>query len=520
MQSEPIPGIAYENALVQRFLPEITLADINALARDWVPDRNRVVSVNAPKKTGVTVPDAGALAAVIKSAGGANLTAYVDSVSSRPLLETPPKAGAIAKTVTKDGGITEWTLSNGVRVVLNPTTYKQDEILFRAFSPGGTSLAADADFVAAETAEQVVPQGGLGTLNAIDLGKKLAGKAAFVRPDIDEMSEGLNGRALRRDLDTMFQLIYLTFVQPRADPDAFRAMVAQLSAALANREAQPDAAFDDALTGALTQNHLRTKPLNAELVKQMNLDKSLAFYKSRFADASDFTFVFVGSFDLPTIKPLVEQYLASLPTLKRTEAGRDVGIRPPTSVVEKDVVKGRTPKSQVGVIFTGPFQNNQRNRVIFQAMANMLSGNLQRVLREDLGGTYGVSVVPSYTKQPVEEYRLTISFACDPARTRDLVKALFAVVDDFKASGPSGGQVADAQATLRRDLETDGRDNAYLLNKLVYAYQYSEPVLDAAGLRAIYDQLTVALLRDAARTYLDTNRYVKVVLMPEGAEAK
>jgi zinc protease len=520
MQREPIPGIAYENGLVQRFLPEITLADVNGLARDWVPDRNRVVAVNAPTKAGVTVPDAAALAAVIKSAGGANLTAYVDTVSSRPLVDAPPKPGSIANAVTKEGGTTEWTLSNGVRVVLNPTTFKQDEILFRAFSPGGTSLADDRDFVAAETAEQVVPQGGLGTLNAIDLGKKLAGKAAFVRPDIDEMSEGLNGRALRRDLETMFQLIYLTFVQPRGDPDAFRAMVGQLSAALANREAQPDAAFEDALTGAVTQNHPRARRLNAELVRQMNLDKSLAFYKSRFADASDFTFVFVGSFDLPTIKPFVEQYLASLPALKRKEAGRDVGIRPPAGVVEKDVVKGRTPKSQVGLIFTGPFQNNQRNRVIFQAMANMLSGNLQRVLREDLGGTYGVSVVPSYTKQPVEEYRLTISFACDPARTQDLVKALFAVIDDFKASGPSGGQVADAQATLRRDLETDSRDNAYLLNNLAYAYQYGEPIVDATTLRALYAQLSVGLLRDAARTYLDTSRYVKVVLMPEGAGAK
>jgi zinc protease len=232
------------------------------------------------------------------------------------------------------------------------------------------------------------------------------------------------------------------------------------------------------------------------------------------------TFVFVGSFDVPTIKPFVERYLASLPALTRTEAGRDVGIRPPAGVVEKEVVKGRTPKSQVGVIFNGPFQNTQQNRVIFQAMANMLSGNLQRVLREDLGGTYGVSVVPSFTKRPVEEHRLTISFACDPARTRDLVKALFAVIDDFKATGPSAGQVADAQATLRRDLETDSRDNAYLLNELAYAYQYGEPLLDAAALRALYDQLTVPVLRDAARTYLDTSRYVKVVLVPEGAEAK
>ena len=122
-----------------------------------------------------------------------------------------PKPGAVTKTVAKTPGITEWTLSNGVRVVLAPTTFKQDEILFRAFSPGGTSLAADRDFVAAETADRVVAQGGLGALTAIDLSKKLAGKTAFVRPDIDEMYEGLSGRALRRDVETMFQLIYLTF---------------------------------------------------------------------------------------------------------------------------------------------------------------------------------------------------------------------------------------------------------------------------------------------------------------------
>ena len=150
-----------------------------------------------------------------------------------------------------------------MRVVLEPTTFKQDEVLFRAFSPGGTSLAADGDFIAAETADQIVAQGGLGKLSAIDLSKKLAGKAAIVRPDIDEMSEGLNGRALNRDLETMFQLIYLTFTQPRADPEAFRAATGQLTAALANRQALPEAAFEDALTAAVSQNHLRARPLTA-----------------------------------------------------------------------------------------------------------------------------------------------------------------------------------------------------------------------------------------------------------------
>ena len=515
MQQEPIPGIAYENGLVQRFLPEITLTDINALARDWVPDRNRVVVVSAPKKAGVPVPDEAKLAAVIKSAGGANLTAYVDAVSSRPLLENVPKAGAVTKTTAKAPGVTEWTLSNGVRVVLEPTTFKQDEILFRAFSPGGTSLASDQDYVAAETADRIVSEGGLGSLSEIDLNKKLAGKTAVVRPDIEEMYEGLNGRTLRRDLETMFQLIYLTFTQPRADPEAFRAATGQLTAALANREALPDAAFEDALNAAVTQNHLRARPMSADMVAQMNLEKSLSFYKDRFADASDFTFVFVGSFDLPAMKPLVEQYLASLPALHRKEAGKDVGIRPPSGVVEKVVTKGTTPKSEVGVVYSGTFQNTQKNRIIIRAMANTLAGNLQRVLREDMGGTYGVSVVPEFTKKPAEEYRINITFACDPERTQDLVKALFSVVDDFKANGPSAGQAADAQSALRRDLETDMRQNGYVLSQLSYAYQYEEPIPEPATLRQIYDQLSAPLLRDAARTYLDPNRYVKVLLFPQ-----
>ena len=472
LQQEPIPGIAYEYALVRRFLPEITLADVNGLAVAWMPERNRVVAVSAPKKDGVAVPDEAALAAAIKGATGGALTAYVDTVSSRPLLEPLPKPGAVSKTATRPPAITEWTLSNGVRVVLDPTTFKQDEILFRAFSPGGTSLASDSDFVPAETATDVVTQGGLGALSAIDVSKKLAGKAAVVRPDIQEMSEGMNGRALRRDLETMFQLIYLTFTQPRADPEAFKTMTGQLRAALNNRQVLPEAAFEDALTAAVSQNNLRARPMTTDTIAQMSLDKSLAFYKDRFADASDFTFVFVGSFDLPTIKPLVERYLGSLPSLHRKEAGRDVGIRPPSSVVEKVVTKGSTPRSQVGVVFTGPFENNPKNRLIIQTMADTLGGRLQRMLREDLGGTYGVSVVPDFTKRPIEEYRVTITFACDPARMQDLVKALFDAIDGFRTAGPSAGQVADAQAALRRDLETESRQNNTLLNQLVFAYQY------------------------------------------------
>ena len=376
-QQEPIPGIAYENATHQRFLPEITLAEINDLARQWIPDRNRVVAVSAPEKAGAAVPDAATLAAVIDAARRTELTPYVDAFDSVPLLDPLPTPGLITNATTQEAlGITEWDLSNGVRVVLKPTNFKQDEILFQAVSPGGTSLAADRDFVTAETATAVIGNGGLGALPEASLEKVLAGKAAFVRPQIGEMYEGLAGGASRQDLETMFQLIYLTFTQPRADADAFRAMTGQLTASLANREAVPGRAFNDALEAALSQDHPRARPMSPALVGQMSLDKSLAFYADRFADASDFTFVIVGSFDLPTITPFVERYLASLPALYRKEAGKDVGVRPPPGIVEKEVVKGLDPKSQVAVVFTGPFQDDPLNRVITRAMAETLEGLL------------------------------------------------------------------------------------------------------------------------------------------------
>ena len=516
IETEPIPGIVYEYGLNQRFSPEITIAELNAVAKDWMPDRNRLVAISAPEADKPTLPDEVKLASVISASNNEKLTAYVDTVTNKPLLARAPTAGAVAKTSAADAlGITEWTLSNGVRVVLKPTTFRQDEILFRAVSPGGLSLASDEDFVSAETADTVIAQGGLGTFNRIDLDKLMAGTTASVRADIASTEEGLAGGAARKDLETMFQLIYLTFTAPRADPVAFKVLTDQLKVNLANRQAQPDVLFSQALTAALTQNHPRAQPLTPAAVDRMNLAKSLAFYKERFADAGDFVFVFVGSFDLPTMKPLVEKYLGSLPSMRKTEMVKDVGIRPPAGVVERQVKSGIAPRSQVSIVFTGPFQNDEQHRVIATAMAETLAGNLQRTLREDLGGTYGVNVTPSYTKRPSGEYRISITFACDPARTEALVKTAFQVIEDFKRLGPGLGQVADTRSTLVRELETNIASNTYLLNRILFKYEFGEDVREVFNMRPFYDQVTVPAVRDAAREYLNTNRYVEVTLVPE-----
>jgi zinc protease len=516
LQGEPIPGIVYEYALNQRFLPEITLAEINALAKDWAPDRNRVVAVIAPEKDKATLPDAAKMTAAIAAASGRPLDAYIDTVNDKPLLEPLPSPGRVATTSTNESlGITEWRLSNGVRVVLKPTNFKEDEILFRAISPGGTSLALDRDFIAADTADAVVAQGGLGRLNSIDLNKFLAGRSVSVSASIGETEEGLGGGSSRKELETMFQLIYLTFTAPRPDPVAFGVLKQQLKVALTNQDALPETAFGEMLNAALTQNHLRARPMKAATVDEMNLDRSLAFYKERFADASDFTFVFVGSFDVAAMRPLVERYLASLPALHRNESAKDVGIRPPAGIVEREVRKGIEPKSQVSIVFTGSFQNTEMNRMTLRAMAEMLSGSLHRTLREELGGTYGVSVEPRFTERPTESYRITISFACDPARTESLTKTAFEVIDAFKKEGPSEGQVADARQALMRDFETNSQGNRYLLSRLVYSYQYGESIDAVFNIRPSVDRLSASLIQEAAQTYLDTRRYVEVTLLPE-----
>src|SRR5204863_6191800 len=270
----------------------------------------------------------------------------------------------------------EWTLSNGATVILKPTKLKEDQVLFRAFAPGGTSLASDADIVAARVADGVVTAGGVAQFNGVVLDRMLSGKAVAVRPFIDDVDEGMDGGSTPQDLETMFQLLYLRFTQPRADPNAFAAMASQARGLLANQMASPEVVFRQTLDTALTQNHKRRQPQTPATVDQWNLDKSLAFYKARFADASNFTFVFVGSFTLDAIKPLVETYIASLPATHAHESWRDVGVTAPTGIVEKTIVKGVAPKSQVAILLTGPFEYDDAHRMALRTVTMMLESRL------------------------------------------------------------------------------------------------------------------------------------------------
>jgi zinc protease len=516
IEREPAPGIVYEHGLYARFLPGITLAEVNALAKDWVPDRSRVVAISAPQKDGVAVPGEQQLAGIIASVGRKDITAYVDTVDAAPLLEPAPKPGTITSTGVKEPfGITEWQLSNGVKVVLKPTDFREDEILFRASSFGGTSLAPDADYIAASTASNVVAAGGLGRFSAVELRKKMTGKTASASASISAYEEGLSGSSSKKDLETMFQLIYLRFTQPRADPTAFSVLKGQRKSMLENQRSSPGFHFSEALTTALRQNHPRTRIDTPETLDQWNLDKSLAFYKDRFADAGDFTFVFTGSFAVAEMKPLVERYLAALPSTGRKESYKDVGIRYATGLVEKRVEKGLEPQSTAALVFTGKFEREPKERVYIRALADVLNARLREKLREDLGGTYGVGVNPNYTHIPVEEYAMTINFSCAPDRTEELVKEALKEVELLKTAGPTDQQVADVREKLLRDFETNSKQNGYWVTQLSLKYQYGETPDSLFALPETYRTLTPAIIQAAAKRYLDPANMVKVTLFPE-----
>jgi zinc protease len=247
----------------------------------------------------------------------------------------------------------------------------------------------------------------------------------------------------------------------------------------------------------------------------MNMDRSLTFYKDRFADASGFTFVFVGSFDPNTLRPFVERYLGGLPSTRRGETWRDLGIRFPTAVAEATVEKGLEPKGEVAIVFAGPATVSATNDVALQALARVVQGRLFGLLRQQLGGTYSVAASAAIGRIPTSEYTVTIRFSCDPARTAELSARVFDDIAALKRDGPSRSQVADVVQSFQRDFETNSRRNAWVLGEIAQAYEAS---LDAAAVFALpdlYNAISPESIQDGAATYLDTDHYVKVTLVPE-----
>lgn len=516
LSGDPYPGIAAEYRLARELLPGIGVAEVNRLASEWITDRNRVVVARAPQKAGVPVPSDSALAAVFARAKGASIATWVDSAGSAPLFGArPAPARVVSERTNPILGTREWTFANGVRVIVKPTDFKADELLFTAYSPGGASLAPSKDFFTASVASTLVQLGGVGPFNQSELRKKLAGIAASATPYIGRDYAGLRGSASPRDLEAALQLANLAFTAPRMDSSAFAAFIANVRASLANRGASPESAFEDTLQVLLAQHDPRARPVTAERLSELDLATAYRFYRDRFADAGDFTFVFVGSVNPDTLLSLTASYLGTLPSTGRRERWRDLGIRPPRGVVQQDVRRGIEPRSRTQIVFTGPFEYNAVNRYLLQSLAEVMSINLRERLREELGGTYGVGVSASPGWIPRGEYSLTIGFGSAPDRAEELRRAIFAYVDTLKRVGADTSVLTKVRETQLRGRETALRQNQYWLSQISFLDQRGEDASQALSIEPMVDRLTGSAIADAARRWLDTDNYVRVTLYPE-----
>lgn len=547
LEGEPAPGIAREYALAQELLPTITVAELDALAGRVTGEGDRVVLVSAPQKEGVAAPTEAQLRAVFRSVEEKAVEPYDDAVSAEPLVAAPPVPAAVASVSTyEDGsGITEYVLENGARVVLKPTDFKADEVLFAAFSPGGSSLVPDSLFRAAQQAAAAVGVGGLGVFSATELDKKLAGEAVRVQPYVDEREEGFVGSAAPSDLETLFQLVHLHFTAPRADAEAFEAYKQRYAGLLANRSAQPEAAFSDTLQVTLAQRHPRRRPLTIDDVHALRLDAALGVYRDRFADASDFTFVLVGAFEPGEVEPLVRRYLATLPAVGREEEPRDLGVRPPGGVVEKTVRRGIEPRARVQLVFPGALDvridtlavtdtlilNGQivpvadsiyaarvasarAERYLLGALSDALRIRLREELREDRGGVYGVGVSARVDRM-LGRYTVSIGFGADPERVDELVGAVIEEVERFQDEGSTEDVLQKVKEADRRAQQLALRENESWLGAISSAYQHGEAPAGYLDQTDLIESLSYGALRGAAQRYLGLGRYVKVVLLPE-----
>jgi zinc protease len=509
----PLLTTETEYELNRRFLPGVTLAEVNAVAREALAPENRAVLVSGPE--GSALPDVARLPAVADSAAGAEVAAYTEEVSDAPLLDRAPAPGRVVSTrTTEEVGVTEWTLSNGVRVLMKPTDLGEDQLLLAGTSPGGWSLVPDSLHLYAITASAAAQVGGVGQLSVTDLQKRLAGKAVSVGASVGERSEGISGFASPKDAETMFQLVYLYLTQPRRDTVAWEAYLGRAREALRNRGASPEGAFGDTLSALLTQNHPRFRPLTSASFDSLDLDRSLAIYRERFADAGDFTFYLVGNFTPDSIRPLVETYLGGLPSTPREEAARDLGVRPPAGVVTRTVRRGVEPKGRTQIVFTGPAPFDRRTMSLLRTLGEALEIRLRERLREELGGTYGVGVYGDLDRDPRPEYRFVVDFGADPARLDELSRVVFAQLDSVKATGPTEDELAKVREAQRRQRETDLRENGYWISALMAydRYGWDPRLIDDDPMS---QQFTVADLREAARRFLDMERYVQVTLVPE-----
>jgi zinc protease len=517
LEKEPIPGIENEYLYYQTFMPGITLEEVNKLAAASIPQGGKILAViTSPENPGFALPTNEQLLTMIEGASKVEVKPYEEKAVAASLLSAKPTPGKVlTEKENKEVGFVTWTLSNGVTVIAKSTEFKNDQVLMSASRYGGQFLYDTKDRYSAENAATVIQQMGVGEFSPTDLQKVLAGKTAGVSPRISQLSEGVSGSSSAVDLETMMQLTHLYFTKPRVDAELFQSFVSKQKGMMQNMMANPQFVFLDTLQSTLYAKHERgPRAPNAAMLDKIELNRAIEIYKERFANASGYTFYFVGKFDLAALKSLCETYLASLPGTNQTSTFRDVGLRPVKGIVKKEVYRGKEPKSFIAMQFTGETEFSENEQLKMNMLVELMNIKLIEKLREDLGGMYSGGMGGSLSKYPYSNYTIGSSVPCGPENVEKLVNATWEEINKVKA-GPAEADLNKVKEAMKKTYLESLKDNAYWRSRLQQCVELGFDPANILTLEKRLDAVTTKDIQAAAQKFFNEKNYLQVVLYPE-----
>lgn len=517
LSQEVIPGIEWEYNTFKTIAPHVTAAQINQAIAGWVTDENLIVSFMAPEKESVKIPSNEVILQSLKDVKNATLEAPVEEDLSKPLMDTTPKAGKIKKTAKNESlGTTEWTLSNGVKVVFKTTDFKKDEILMTAYSDGGVSMAKNiADLPSATMAATIISNNGVGDFSLVNLNKALTGKIASVSPSIGSYDEGFSGSSSVADFETMMQLVYLYYTAPRKDDNAFEALKNMYKASLANIAQDPRKSFSDSVNMMLTNHHPRTILQSLEMVEKLDQDVALAFFKERFAVPADFTFYFTGNVNPEdeAVKEAILTYLGGLKSPKKAEKYTDHKIRKPRGLTNNHFNrKMEINKASNYIVYSASMPFNLVNRMAMVTIGNILDIRYMESIREKEGGSYGVGVRGGMNNTPIDEAVLMMQFDTDPEKQARLMSIIHDEVNQIAKNGPRADDLQKVKENFLKQYTQDLRENSWWSTTLVRYYEDGLNYVD--DYRAAVEALTSEKIQSTVNELLKQGNILEVVMKP------
>ena len=517
LSDQPMPGIAWEFQTIKQILPMLSVDMLNQVAQSLITDENLIISFQAPDDEKSVLPTEAEVIKLLAAVKNEEIAAPVEEAIRENLVEKAPKSGKIKKTAhNKTLGTTEWTLSNGVRVVVKPTTFKQDEIHFMGRSQGGLSLVATENLASGALATSIIELAGIADMSATDLQKALTGKQVSLSPSIDEYSEGISGVSTIKDLETLLQLNYLYFTAPRRDEESFQTLMSILDSQLANRDKNPKAAWSDSISMMASNHSERTLIMNKELLVQVDLDKALQIYKERFANPADFTFYFVGNIDPEdkAFQKLVCTWLGGLKTSKILETAADDKIRVIagdttnyfTREMETKTASNRIQYTSYDMPYT------LANMLNMEMIGRILSTRYLESIREREGGSYGVGCAGWMNLHPVPSAQLVMQFDTDPEKQKKLMSIIHEEVMTIVENGPLAKDLQKEKESMLKDFEEDLEKNGYW-NTILLMY-YKNGINYITDYKAAVEAITAETVQATLKKLVEAGNVFEVVMLP------